>query len=86
MGGRAIFLAYFDEGGIFYTHFFAFFFRESYIMHIITVVGAQQKHKGMFFKHGGGGAKIFLQCHWGGGRFFRQSILPNHHHPSPGHK
>ena len=36
---------------------------------IITVVGAQQQHIGMFLKHGagGGGAKIFQQCHGGGG-------------------
>ena len=46
-----------------------FFFRESGITCIITVVGAQKQHKGMFFlKHGGGGCKIFQQCH--GGRFF----------------
>ena len=41
-----------------YAIFFAIFFHESYIAHIITVVGAQQKHKGMFLKDrrkGGGG-------------------------------
>ena len=51
-------------------HYFAnFFFRKSDITCIITVVGAQQQHKGMFLKHGAGGrwAKIFHQCHEGGG-------------------
>ena len=37
---------------------------------MLILVGALQQHKGMFLKHGRGGAKIFLQCHGGGGNFF----------------
>ena len=33
-------------------------FRKSYITFIITVVGAQQQHKGMFLKHGREGRKF----------------------------
>ena len=37
---------------------------------IITVVGAQQQHKGMFLLNvGGGGVQIFPTVFWGG-RFF----------------
>ena len=55
-GGREFF---------FNTLFLRFFFYKSYryIVHIITVVGAQQKHKGMFLTHKGGEggvAKFFL--------------------------
>ena len=45
----------------FYALFCKLFFRESDITCIITVVRAQQQHKGMFLKHGGGeggGAKV----------------------------
>ena len=46
-------------------------------------MGAQQQHKGMFLKHGAGGAKIFQQCHGGGTIFFCLSISPNHPSPPP---
>ena len=63
----------FWRGDFFLTHYFCeLFFHEGDITCIITVVGAQEQHKGMFLKHkGGGGAKIFQQCHggWGGGFF-----------------
>ena len=89
-GGRFFFNALFCE---------LFFFLESDITCIITVVGAQQQHKGMFLKHGVRGAKIFQKCHGGGGAiffprirkgggaFFRLSILPTTPPPpTPGHK
>ena len=38
-----------EEGAIYFEHTIsAIFFLESYIMRIITVIRAQQKHKGMF--------------------------------------
>ena len=49
-GGGDFFLAYFLGGRFFLRVIFAnFFFRESDITCIITVVGAQKQHKGMFF-------------------------------------
>ena len=58
-------------GAIFLNTLFSkLFIRESDITCIMTVVGVQQQHEGMFLKHGaGGGAKIFQQFH-GRGRFF----------------
>ena len=54
---KNFFLAYFFGGAIFFlTHYFANFFHESDITCIITVVGAQQQHKGMFLKHGAAGS------------------------------
>ena len=47
-------------------HYFCNFFHKSYIMRIVTVVGAQ--HKGMFLKHGGrGGGQKFSCSVMGGG-------------------
>ena len=49
-GGATLFLAYIFEGAFFFYAFFLLtFFHESDITCIITVVGAQQQHKGMFF-------------------------------------
>ena len=91
-GGGQLFLAHFPEGEIFFNALFCeLFFHESDITCIITVVRAQQQHKG----EGGGGGKKFPTVSWGaggvfflriceGGAFFWLSILPNHH-PSPGH-
>ena len=75
------------------------FFRESDIACIITVVGAQQQHKGMFLKHGvGGGQKFsnsviggaifFPRIREGGGRFFfyYRFCRTTTHPPHPGHK
>ena len=56
-----------------YMYYFAnFFFLESDITCIITVVGAQLQQKGMFLKHGvgGGGAKISNSVMGGGVIFF----------------
>ena len=70
-GGSNFFLAYFLKVVIFFNALFLrFFFHKSYITCILIVVGALQQHKGMFLKHGRGGAKFFLQCHGGGGIFF----------------
>ena len=90
-GGATFFLAYFFGGAIFFNALFllTFFFHESDITCIITVVGAQQQHKGMFFLNMEvRGGQIFPTVSWGamffpcileGGRFiFRLSILPNH--------
>ena len=56
--------------GIFFlTHYFCDCFSQSYITCIVTVLGPQQQHKGMFYNIGGeegggggagGGTKIFL--------------------------
>ena len=75
MGGGNFFLAYFFERVIYFQCIILLsFFRESYITCIITVVGAQPQHEGMFLKHGGGGRKKFPTVSWGGGggggRFF----------------
>ena len=71
-GGGNFFWAYFFGGRFFlYALFCKLFFHKSDITCIVTVVGAQQQHKGMFLKHGAGeGAKIFQQYHGGGGDFF----------------
>ena len=71
-GGGQLLLAYFLGGVIFFNALFCkLFFRESDITCIITIVGAQQQHKGIIFKTwGGGGAKIFQQCHGGRAIFF----------------
>ena len=70
-GGVTFFLAYFWGGAIFFQCIiFAIFFRKNYIPCILILVGALQQYKGMFLKHGRGGAKIFLQCHGGGAIFF----------------
>ena len=74
VGWANFFLAYFFGGAIFFKRIILkTFFHESGITCIITVVGAQQQHKGMFLKtwsRRGGGAKIFQQCNGGGNRFF----------------
>ena len=58
-GGGTFFKHTFLEGRFFFNALFLWtFFRESDITCIITVVGAQQQHKGMFLKHGGGGQKF----------------------------
>ena len=60
------FLAYFFGGAIYFNALFLLtFFHESDITCIITVVGAQQQHKGMFFLNMGGG-QIFPTMSWGG--------------------
>ena len=76
-------------------HYFVnFFFLEIDITCIISVVGAQQQHKGMFLKHGvGGGPKfsnsvmgeaIFFPCiRERGAIFFPLSILPKPSSPPP---
>ena len=70
-GGGNFFLAYFFGGAIFLMHYFANFFHESDITCIITVVGAQQQHKGMLFLNMGGG-QIFptVSLGVGGALFF----------------
>ena len=67
-GGGQLILAYFFGGAIFFNALFCeLFFRESDIPCIITVVGAQQQHKGMFLKHGGWGwGKYIPTVSWGG--------------------
>ena len=70
-GGSNNFVIYVGGGGFFLTHYFCeFMFHESYITRIITAVRAQQKHKGMFLKHGGWrvGLKKFSSAM--GGDFF----------------
>ena len=60
----------FMAGGVeifFNALFLRFFFLESYITCIIPVVGAQQKHEGMFLKHGGGQKFSYSVAGWGGG-------------------
>ena len=54
------------------TLFLQISFRESYmcITHIIAVVRAQQKHKGMFLKPGRGQKFSYSVMGWGGGIFF----------------
>ena len=70
-GVRLFFSILFGRGDFFSTHYFCdFFFRKTYITCILILVGALQQHKGIFLKHGRGGAKIFLQCHGGGAIFF----------------
>ena len=70
-GGGNFFLAYIFGGAIFLTHYFANFFRESDITCIITVMGAQQQHKGMFLKPGGGGRQKLSNSVIGGAIFSR---------------
>ena len=81
-GGATFFLAYFFGGAIFFNALFLLTFsHESDITCIITVVGAQQQHKGMFFfKHYGGG-QIFPTVSWGGVLFFAYRFC--HPPPSP---
>ena len=64
-----------------------FFFRESDITCIITVVGAQKQHKGMFFLKHGEGVQIFPTVSWGA-IFFRciREGGAQFCHPPPGHK
>ena len=64
-------------GGVIFFNalFLRTFFRESDITCIITVVGAQKQHKGMFFGvflkwGGGGGGDTFFQLVMGEGIFF----------------
>ena len=72
VGGATFFLAYFLGGTIFFNALFLLtFFHESDITCIITAVGAQQQHKGMFFLNMGRGGKFFQQCHEGGRLFSR---------------
>ena len=100
-GGSNFFLAYFLKVVIFFNALFLrFFFHKSYITCILIVVGALQQHKGMFLKHGRGGAKFSCSVMGGGGGFFSRvfsrgmqwrfffclSILPNHPPPPPSHK
>ena len=84
-GGNFFSSILFWRGDFFNTLFLLTFFQESDITCIITVVGAQQQHKGMFILNmgegqifptvtlgeGGGGA-IFFQCilEGGGALFF----------------
>ena len=86
--------AYFFGGAIFLTHHFVIFFRKSDITCIITVVGTQQQHKGIFLNMGQGGGQNFPTLSWGGAIFFPHireggrlffclSILTNHHPPPP---
>ena len=105
-GGAKNFTTYSPGGGggaTFFSILFGrgdFFFRKNYITCILILVGALQQHKGMFLKHGRGGAKIlscsvmeggqffsrvFSKGGGGGALFFGLLILPNHHPPS-GHK
>ena len=95
-GGQLFFSILFFWGGRFFLarYFCKLFFRKSDITCIITVVGAQKQHKGMFFLNMRGGCKFFQQCHGGGGDFFPVysrgggrfffylSILPNRPPPS----
>ena len=66
-GGRQLFISILFWRG-------KFFFRESDITCIITIVRAQQQHKGMFLKDGVG-QKILQQCHGGGGGDFFPTYL-----------
>ena len=71
-GGPTFFSILFWGGDFFFKALFCkLFLRESDITCVITVVGAQQQHKGMFLKHGaeggGGGGKNFPTVSWGGG-------------------
>ena len=69
-GGGNFFCSILFGGEIFFNALFLLiFFHESDITCIITVVGAQQQHKGMFFLNMGGG-QIFPTVSWGGGDFF----------------
>ena len=74
-GGNFFSSILFWRGDFFNTLFLLTFFQESDITCIITVVGAQQQHKGMFILNMGEG-QIFPTVSWGGGgAIFFQCIL-----------
>ena len=78
-GRRATFFSilFWRVDSLFLTYYFAnFFFRESDITCIITVVGAQLQHKGMFLKHGVGvGGQKFSNSVMGWGSSFFSRVF-----------
>ena len=79
----------FWRGDFFLTHYFCQLFFTKVTLHVLQLLWEHNSNKGMLLKPGvGGWAKIFQQCHgggggdffpvysrgWGGGRFFFSPI------------